>query len=55
MHTRRRRIEPPEFIGKLAEGGLEDRVHLPEMGILQAQYALQPNWGKHEKVGDVAI
>jgi hypothetical protein len=37
MHTRRRRIEPAEFIGKLAEDGLEDWVHLPEMGILQAQ------------------
>jgi hypothetical protein len=37
MHGRRRRIEPAEFIGKLAVGGLEDWVHLPEMGILQAQ------------------
>jgi hypothetical protein len=37
VHTHRRRIEPAEFIGKLAEDGLEDWVHLPEMGILQAQ------------------
>jgi hypothetical protein len=28
MHICRRRVEPAEFIGKFAESGLEDRVHL---------------------------